>query len=63
MHAALAPASLLILHAASSMPRPQVIAFATQNPDPFSPDFPYANPWYPKKDNKGKKDAPKMQKI
>ena len=41
----------------------QIIDFTLKYPDPFSEDYPYANPWLTKKDNKGKKDAPKMQKI
>ena len=53
------PCSLLLRLARAA----QIIDFTTKNPDPFSPEYPYANPWLTKKDNKGEKDAPKMQKI
>ena len=41
----------------------QIIAFTNSWPDPFHPTYPYANPWATKKDNKGKQDPPKVQKI
>jgi len=34
----------------------RIITCATTVEDPFTSSFPHANPWLPKKDNKGKKD-------
>ena len=36
----------------------KIVGFTKTWADPFRPDFPYANPWATKKDNKGKKDRP-----
>ena len=36
----------------------RICNFTRSWPDPFAPDFNYANPWLTKKDNKGKKDRP-----
>ena len=39
----------------------KVMAFTQSYPptqDPFMTNYPYANPWATKKDNKGKKDKP-----
>lgn len=37
-----------------------IVSYATNSqwPDPFAPGYPYASPWVPKKDNKGKKERP-----
>lgn len=36
----------------------EVISFMESEAEPFSPNYAFANPWVPKKENKGKKDKP-----